>query len=198
MQKNAAAGDKSSVDEGESVKSQLLTLVAKTELCSRTPSLTEVRFTEIMSRRHDFKDENMILCAMRLVSGVMVNRYMRSNEDIIVQGTQLLIDLFEMEGVAPVDVFSMIGWLLDVNNKGERCHIIHLHMMELLEHMLIVGKCECHKEGHSAHKHMNKQIANFLAQDFAVGPLKDCVHRIVLHKWQHEDESEPSAKKSKH
>ena len=179
------------------MKSRLLTLIVKTELCSRTPSLTADMFTKIMSRRQDFKDENMMLCAMRLVSSVMVNRYMRSNEDIITQGTQLLIDLFEMEGVAPIEVFSMIAWLLDINNKGERCHVIQLHMMELLEHLLIVGKCECHKEGHSAHKHMNKQIMNFLAQDFAEGPLKDCVHRILLHKWQHEDESEPSAKKFK-
>jgi len=69
------------------------------------------------------------------------------------------MDLFEIEGVAPLEVFCMITWVLSTNNKGDRRHIIQLHMMELLEHLLTVGKCKCHKEGHSAHEHINKEVA---------------------------------------
>ena len=172
--------------EDQSVKPRLLLLVKSTKQTSRDPTFTALAFTAITRSRQDFRNEGMLLEVMTLVSTVMLTREMRVNEEIIAQGTQVLMDLAEIECVAPLEVFTMIAWVLSINNKGNRRHIFQLHMVELLEHVLKVCNSECHEEGHSLYECINGDIAKFLEGDFAIGPVKDCVDRINLHNWLRE------------
>jgi len=170
----------------ESVKPRLLLLIKTTKQTSRDPNLMAFAFTAITRSRHDFRNEGMLFEVMTVVSTVMLTREMRMNEEITAQGTQVLMDLAEMEGVAPPEVFTMIAWVLSIHNKGDRRHIFQLHMVELLEHVLKVCNSECHEVGHSLYECINTDIAEFLEGDFTIGPVKDCVDRINLHNWLRE------------
>jgi len=140
----------------------------------------------ITRSRQDFKNEGMLLEVMTVVSTVMLTRELRMNEEIIAQGTQVLMDLGDIGGVAPPDVFTMIAWLLSIHNTGDRRHIFLLHMVELLEHVLRVCCVEEDEEGHSLYTYMNIDIAEFLEEDFANGPIKNCVDRINMRNWLRE------------